>query len=312
MRIHSIQPLLFFALIGTAPAQTVCPSWESVGNTSTALMSVRRLAAADVNQDGLTDIVPIDLFGGPSPVLLNNGTGTFSQGFTFNPGHENFDAAFADFDGDGDPDCIMPMRGVVGGTGFPQGYGFALMSNLGGGSFGPPQYLFLDSIGMAPLGIAVGDMDGDGDPDVAFTAENAPTADYRLGVCLNTGGTLGMPSLVPMTPGIGELCLGDLDGDGDLDALLQTQNGCRVVFGSGQGTFLSGAGSSVYLNNPGSTVTSGVAIGDLNGDGSSDLVVSRRSGLTVWINNGSGAFPTLNRQLRELQLLSARRGPAGL
>ena len=92
----------------------------------------------------------------------------------------------------------------------------------------------------------------------------------------------------PTTPEFGagssrEIALGDLDGDGDLDAMLAMLNGepQTVWLNDGAGNMTArysfGAGSSI-----------GLALGDLDGDGDLDAVVGENSALstTVWLNGG--------------------------
>jgi uncharacterized repeat protein (TIGR01451 family) len=83
--------------------------------------------------------------------------------------------------------------------------------------------------------------------------------------------------------------LGDLDGDGDLDAFLANGLGNRpneVWFNDGRGQF---ADSGQRLGNSDSR---GGALGDLDGDGDLDAVVANWSGQynRVWLNDGLGTF----------------------
>jgi hypothetical protein len=91
--------------------------------------------------------------------------------------------------------------------------------------------------------------------------------------------------------------VGDLDGDGDLDAVSMqcwyrpadnAATQLSVLLNRGDATFVN---TAVYQ--PGDYPTS-VAIGDLNGDGLNDLAVTNgfSNQVSVMINAGGGAFPT--------------------
>ena len=84
------------------------------------------------------------------------------------------------------------------------------------------------------------------------------------------------------------VALGDLDGDGDLDAMVANYGGNTVWTNDGDGTFTNSGqalgGSNSYA----------VALGDLDGDGDLDAMVANASfdvePNTVWINDGNGNF----------------------
>ena len=80
--------------------------------------------------------------------------------------------------------------------------------------------------------------------------------------------------------------LGDVDGDGDLDAFVANgTGGNRVWFNDGSGSFTD---SSQALGNNASL---GVILGDVDGDGDLDAFVANRfQSNRVWLNDGSGNF----------------------
>ncbi|HEY3242946.1 MAG TPA: VCBS repeat-containing protein, partial [Phycisphaerae bacterium] len=99
---------------------------------------------------------------------------------------------------------------------------------------------------------------------------------------------------VDMTPTNG--AIGDLDGDGDLDAVstwagrnpaVDPTTNISVLLNRGDGTFLD------YAIYPCGDYPTSVAIGDLNGDGLNDLAVTNDfSGqVSVLMNAGGGTFP---------------------
>ena len=98
--------------------------------------------------------------------------------------------------------------------------------------------------------------------------------------------------------------MGDLDGDGDLDAFVaqRSAQANKVWLNDGSGNF-SDSGQSL-----GNSDSQGVALGDVDGDGDLDAFVGELRGDAnkVWLNDGSGSF---HRQRPEPgQFMTAWRG----
>jgi len=97
----------------------------------------------------------------------------------------------------------------------------------------------------------------------------------------------GTPQFVDSGQNLGsatswDVALGDLDGDGDLDAYVANWGANKVWRNNGDGTFTAG-------QNLGSASTYDVALGDLDGDGDLDAFVANWAGANrVWVNNGDG------------------------
>ncbi|MGZ4493523.1 MAG: FG-GAP-like repeat-containing protein [Nocardioides sp.] len=146
--------------------------------------------------------------------------------------------------------------------------------------------------GSSPANVAIGDVTGDGRPDVVMTTGyNAdPAHDFSLFVYpQQADGTLGSPSQVTTHGTYGShmgIALADLDGDGRLDAAVSTE-----------------AGVEIYLQTPSGLayawtvpVAEGhdVRLADVSGDGRADLVVNAQDGIHVWwqVNGDLAPSPT--------------------
>jgi hypothetical protein len=235
---------------------------------------------------------PFGLDGKANQYFRNDGGGRFVRA-TEEAGLEDvgrffsFGVAAADLDGDLDLDLY------VANDSNPN----YLYRNEGGGRFGEMGLWSGAALGsggesQAGMGVAVGDYDGDGRPDLCVTNfADDYTALYRnLGRCLfrevSAAAGVAAPTTKPLSWGV---AFADLDLDGDLD--LFVANGhiypqADTTPGSGT-TF---AQANLLLENvdgrfrdasaeagPGLAVersSRGLAVGDVDDDGDLDLVVS--------------------------------------
>ena len=115
------------------------------------------IAAADFDGDTDQDLavgISVDL-----TILRNNGAGNFAEpGFSPLPtGNSPIAVAAADFDLDGDPDLAVANNGTDDVT---------ILRNNGSGRFGEPA-TSPEAVGDNPRSVAVADLDGDADQDLA-------------------------------------------------------------------------------------------------------------------------------------------------
>lgn len=156
--------------------------------------------------------------------------------------------------------------------------------------------------GLAQRAAALGDLDGDGDLDL-FAAVIAPEqgrnrdpADRVLfndgsGHFVDSGQRLGHRDS-------SAVALGDLDGDGDVDALVGNGSGALVWIN--QGRAQGGREGNFALS--GRTLAGGEArsvfLSDLDGDGDMDALTGGMRQATIWWNDGQATFTRSNRHFR--------------
>ncbi|MCB9886691.1 MAG: VCBS repeat-containing protein [Planctomycetes bacterium] len=225
----------------------------------------------DTDGDGDLDIVIGNAQNLPNQVLLNDGTGVFSDaplGFLPANAVTTVDQILGDFDNDGDIDWFLADR--------PNAHlwlnaGPSFFTDASANLVGLPQNLgYWYSHGSAA------DLDDDGDLDLLVPA-------YPLPVILwNQGNAVFQPAATPLPmPAyfFGTNRATDLDGDGDLDLLLD--NCGYVLLNDGHGNFTN-ATTAAY----GGNAVSSPAAFDVDGDGFMDVLTTT----TLWRNNGNAVF----------------------
>ena len=101
------------------------------------------------------------------------------------------------------------------------------------------------------------------------------------------------------------VALGDLDGDGDLDAMVanSADEPNTVWINDGNGTF-ENSGQAL-----GNSKSYSVALGDLDNDGDLDaMITNNKQPNTVWTNDGNGTFASNGQALGNSQSYSVALG----
>ncbi|MEM6336715.1 MAG: FG-GAP-like repeat-containing protein, partial [Bacteroidota bacterium] len=237
---------------------------------------------ADVNADGQLDLfVSGRTETAFSSKLYLNQDGQFAVAPSVFLGLDLSRSAWADYDRDGDPDLLL--TGYDGSSPVTQ-----LYRNDGGGVFTP---VTTSLAAMYKGSAAWGDLDNDGDPDLALAGfgASAPVAQvYR-----NEAGTF-VPVSTPLAPSWkGTLSWCDLDNDGDQDLIQTGWTGSDRL-----GLVLRNDAGLLTATDAGLTAvhTSAVACTDVDVDGDVDLIIKGDVDGTgqsrLYTNNGSGQFDT--------------------
>lgn len=147
------------------------------------------------------------------------------------------------------------------------------------------------SAGDSPIGIAIGDFNGDGKQDLAIAnlSTNPGTVSIRLG---NGMGGFASSGEITVVASPSAVAIGDFNGDGKQDFVavggISPSYAASVRLGDGQGGFSGSTTISV-----GSSPYS-VAVGDFNGDGKQDFAVGNFNSNTVSIRLGDGLGGFIN------------------
>jgi len=207
----------------------------------------REVAIGDLNGDGKPDLAIANSFAATVSVLLNRGDGSFRAKRDYRTGSATWSVAIGDLNGDGkpdlasanyEPDCV-PVDYIT----CPGSNTVSVLLNRGNGSFRARRDF---RTGLGPSSVAIGDLNGDGRPDLA-TANSEflvnTLSENTLSVLANTGSS-GFQARLDYRTGRnpGSVAIDDLNGDGKSD--LATANDANTI--------------SVLLNRPGLCTVQGV------------------------------------------------------
>ncbi|MBW7905146.1 MAG: VCBS repeat-containing protein [Phycisphaerae bacterium] len=258
------------------------------------------LHIVDVNNDGISDLVVADHCRGLY-VYLGDGRGEFrAVTMALNAGNADAasgtddeqtslgfeDVGVGDVNGDGHAD-------LVAGSSDPDG-GFTVLLGDGSGAHWTPRRTSLPSHGWVNR-IRLVDVNGDGHLDVVASWHEGPRVWHGTGAGDFQDASQGLPRPTSTLGLFHGLDLADFNEDGRLDlAVMNWINGIEVYLQQPDGSWRATPDPLVELTGGGS----GLAVGDLNGDGHADIVACGRLkptvgyiyGVFALLGDGRGGF----------------------
>ena len=250
-----------------------------------------QVVSADINGDGLPDLVFADLStSGNAIVMLQNAAtpGQFMAPLNLATGAMTTSVAIGDLNGDGKPDIVAATSDSNGNNGQVTIF---FQSATTPGTFAAGVSF---PAGAQPQSVRIADVNGDGLPDL-IVANRGPGADGTgaagVSVILQNSATPGtfLAPVTYTTPwGAIDVAVADLNGDGKPDLVVASlgpapTGAVSVLLQSTTtaGTFGT-ASSYAGFGQPLS-----VAVADLNGDGHPDIAVADASTATVMLQNAA-------------------------
>ncbi len=224
----------------------------------------------------------------------------FAKAVSVYAGPHPADVVEADLNGDGLPDVVVADDGNRATATTADSGGISVLFGNGKGGLSPATADPTADLATYPVqtpiqSIAVGDLNGDGLPDVVGVGSGIG----YVYVWMNTGGGhLANPVAYPVGASPEGVALADVNGNGHLDIITANQGvvgvgSVSVLLGNGDGTFGPQVG---YDGGPNPDA---LAVGDLNQDGIPDIVTvdPENDELHVLLNEGAAkgyVYPAAN------------------
>ncbi|MGC1871573.1 MAG: FG-GAP-like repeat-containing protein [Acidobacteriaceae bacterium] len=244
------------------------------------------VAVADFNHDGFPDVAVAYLQDNAVRVLAGKGGGLFGPSTEYPVGKQPYSIAAGDLNNDGYADLVT--ANTTDGT-------ISVLMNNGGGSgtFASAQTY---TVGRLPYQVAIGDLNGDGIPDLAVTNYGDNTVSILYGQ--SGGGFVGGQTLATCTNPYG-VAIGDTrhSGQNDIAVTCFHTDQLEVFLNNSMMPYqpppAQASFQSPEMYSTDSNPTS-LVMGDFNRDGNLDIVTgnSTANDVSFFAGNGSGAFPS--------------------
>jgi Ca2+-binding RTX toxin-like protein len=264
-------------LLNTTPTGATTPTFAPTVNFTTGGRP-NSVSIGDFNLDGKPDVATANAIGSSTSIFLNTTatgatTPTFAPRVDFPTAEGGESVSIGDFNLDGKPDVA-----TANFSNFTNNYVSILLNTTPTGATTPDFAPFVSfPTGILPFSLSIGDINGDGKPDVAVVDRESDTTSILLNTT-PTGATIATfaPKVdLPTENSPRDVSIGDINGDGKPDVVVANvgSNNVSILIN----TTATGATTPTFaptVEFPTGTYSSSVSIGDINGDGKPDVAVA--------------------------------------
>jgi hypothetical protein len=255
------------------------------------------VAIADIDVDGKSDILVTNLNSNSISIFPNISTsgslttGSFAAKVDFATGIMPYNIAVGDIDGDGKPDIAVTNYNSSSVSVFRNA---SLPGAITTSSLGPKIEL---ATGSNPFGISIGDIDGDGKPDIVVSCPGSSIISVFQNIGAPgsiTAGTFANRFNITTAAPMYGIILGDIDKDGkpDISAANTTSNTVSVFRNISVPGTLTAASFESPVDFGTGIKPYALALGDIDGDGKLDIATANNTGNTISVlrNNSIPGF----------------------
>jgi hypothetical protein len=292
---RSISPLVAVGVAAVVDSFGFSPGVRYPVPTSIPNFFCGDTAMGDLNGDGRNDIVVMEAYGSRILVYYQNASGTFDAPQVINTTLQLKGIAIGDINNDGLADLVVSGNSTTASSGW-LGRVDVYRQNPATHALNAAQEYVLSTNTAGKVAIA--DLNSDGLPDIVVASPGSSGNGLISFLFQGAGGTLGTEYAYTSVPVAGEIHVADMNSDGRNDIVVQS--------GLKQLAVIKQLSSGVFSTSPDFYTVqtsywpyfSSFALGDLNGDGRTDIVVADPGNdgyLNFFLQNASGGMdgPTL-------------------
>ena len=270
-------------------------------NFATGINPASIIAVADIDGDGKPDMIVVDRLTNTFSILQNTSTAgtiattSFAAKVDFLTDSTPSAIAIGDLDGDGKMDIVIANQFTNKINVYKN---ISTAGSITAASFASAVSFIGDTLAL-PTAVAIGDLDGDGKPDVVVANSYSNTVSiFKNKTIAGTITNASFAASKDFITGLGptSIAIADFDGDGKLDITVANYNAKSISILRNKTTQQDSIVANSFATKVDFTVGVGphsLAIGDLNNDGKLDIIAANQGSNSITVLNNSATAGTI-------------------